>query len=389
MTSPYWTPAPKRGIIPLRPLDFGTILGKSFAMLRHNPSVLLGFGVCTQLIVGLLGLGLFALVFAGSISRAETLTPSDPDYDAIMAGTLGLSLGGGLLISMLSVAIGAAVQGVVAANLRIAVLGEKPKLSEVWQQVKPVFWRILGYTLLLGLAAGIAIVILAAIALGAGAGLGVAFDEIGVGVGIGIALGLALLLGFTIFAIWIGTKLLLVPTVLVVERCTIGEAMKRSWHLVRGRFWVAFGATALVGVIVGFAANAVSGVAQLFSMLLIPVLMPTGDPLEGSEVSPTSVITMLLVMLVPQLLVLVISAVGSIAQNTAAGLVYLDSRMRKEGLDQALGSYVEHMAVGWSREHLGDPYVVPRFATLHAPAAQAQMLAQTQVQAPYGYPGQM
>ena len=295
-----------------------------------------------------------------------------------MAGTLGLSLGAGLLISMLSIAIGAAVQGVVAANLRIAVLGEKPKLSEVWQQVKPVFWRILGYTLMIGLAAGIAIVVLAAIALGAGAGLGVAFDEVGVGVGVGIALGLALLLGFTLFVIWIGTKLLLVPTVLVIERCTIGEAMKRSWHLVRGRFWVAFGATALVGVIIGFAANAVSGVAQLFAMLLIPVLMPTGDPLEGSEVSPSSVITMLLLMLVPQLLVLVISAVGSIAQNTAAGLVYLDSRMRKEGLDQALGSFVEHLAVGWSREQLGDPYVVPQFAPPHIPAAQAQ----TQMQAP-------
>ena len=78
MSSPHWTPAPKRGIIPLRPLDFGTILGKSFAMLRHNPSVLLGFGVCTQLVVGLLGLGLFALIFAGNISRLETLTPSDP-----------------------------------------------------------------------------------------------------------------------------------------------------------------------------------------------------------------------------------------------------------------------------------------------------------------------
>lgn len=381
MTSPHWTPAPKRGIVPLRPLDFGTILGKSFAMLRHNPSVLLGFGVCTQLVVGLLSFGLFAIIFAGSFGRIETLTPSDPDYDAIMAGTVGLSLGGGLLIGMLSIAIGAAVQGVVAANLRIAVLGEKPKLSVVWRQVKPAFWRILGYTLLLGLAAGIAIVILAAIAIGAGAGLGIGFDEIGVGVGAGIVLALLLLLGFVFVTIWIGTKLLLVPTVLVIERCTIGEAMKRSWHLVRGRFWVAFGATALVGLIVGFAANAVSGVAQLFSMLLVPVLMPTGDPLEGSEFSPTGVITMLLVMLLPQLLVLVISAVGSIAQNTAAGLVYLDSRMRKEGLDQALGSYVEHLAVGWTHEQLGDPYVVPRFSMPQPYAPQAQPS--------YGYPGQM
>ena len=71
MTSPHWTPAPKRGIVPLRPLDFGTILGKSFAMLRHNPSVLLGFGVCTQLVVGLLSFGLFAIIFAGSFGRIE------------------------------------------------------------------------------------------------------------------------------------------------------------------------------------------------------------------------------------------------------------------------------------------------------------------------------
>ena len=46
MTSyPQWTPASRPGIIPLHPLTFGTILGRSFAALRHNPKVLLGFGL--------------------------------------------------------------------------------------------------------------------------------------------------------------------------------------------------------------------------------------------------------------------------------------------------------------------------------------------------------
>ena len=42
---PAWTPASRPGIIPLHPLTFGTILGRSFAALRQNPRVLLGFAL--------------------------------------------------------------------------------------------------------------------------------------------------------------------------------------------------------------------------------------------------------------------------------------------------------------------------------------------------------
>lgn len=356
MSSPHWTPAPKRGIVPLHPLDFGTILGKSFAMLRHNPAVLMGFAVCVQLLVGLLTLGLFALIFATSLSRIDTLSPSDPDFDAIMAGTVAISIGGGLLLSLLSLAAGAAVQGVVAANLRAAVLGERPKLAEVWRHVKPAFWRIAGYTLLIGVAAGIVIAIILVMAVVFTVALGTAIE--GPGIAVGVSFGILLLLGFAVAATWIGTKLLLVPTVLVIERCTIAQAVRRSFSLVRGRFWVALGATLLVGLIIGFAANAVSGVTQLFAMLLVPVLMPTGDPFEGNDFSPSTVLFIVLTLVLPQLLVLAISAVGSIAQNTAAGLIYVDSRMRKEGLDQSLSSYVEHRAVGWEASQLWDPYTV-------------------------------
>ena len=39
MSGQTWTPAPKRGIIPLHPMTFGMLLGKSFAALRHNPKI--------------------------------------------------------------------------------------------------------------------------------------------------------------------------------------------------------------------------------------------------------------------------------------------------------------------------------------------------------------
>ena len=70
---PAWTPASRPGIIPLRPLTFGTILGRSFAALRQNPRVLLGFALCVQTaayILVLLGVGAVALA---SFTRLDTL----------------------------------------------------------------------------------------------------------------------------------------------------------------------------------------------------------------------------------------------------------------------------------------------------------------------------
>ena len=42
---PAWTPASRAGIVPLHPYGFGTILGRSFVALRHNPRVLLGLSL--------------------------------------------------------------------------------------------------------------------------------------------------------------------------------------------------------------------------------------------------------------------------------------------------------------------------------------------------------
>ena len=50
-TTPGWTPPPKPGLIPLRPLDLGTLLGASFRTLRRNPRPTFGMALLVQGIV--------------------------------------------------------------------------------------------------------------------------------------------------------------------------------------------------------------------------------------------------------------------------------------------------------------------------------------------------
>ncbi|MBS1674188.1 MAG: hypothetical protein JSS74_09515, partial [Actinobacteria bacterium] len=73
MTQQTWTPAPKPGLIPLRPLGFGTVLGKSFAALRHNPKVLFGFAVVVQLLVMVVVLAVIGGVAFATLSRLDTV----------------------------------------------------------------------------------------------------------------------------------------------------------------------------------------------------------------------------------------------------------------------------------------------------------------------------
>ncbi|MCG3056838.1 hypothetical protein KZ287_32240, partial [Escherichia coli] len=68
-------------------------------------------------------------------------------------------------------------------------------------------------------------------------GLGGSAEAIG---GI-VILVLVLLLAIVPLTVWLTTKLLLVPSILVLERAKFRDALVRSWRLTRGRFWIAWG----------------------------------------------------------------------------------------------------------------------------------------------------
>ena len=359
MSGQTWTPAPKKGIIPLHPLTFGMLLGKAFAALRHNPKVLFGFAVVIQLIVVLATAGVMGVVLFTSFARLETVPAGSPDFDAVLAGTIAVNIVAGLAVGLASIAFTAVMQGVVAAEVGYAATGVKASLRMLWRQMAPAFWRLAGFAALAVIAVfGLLAIVAGVIAAFIAGGLSGSPELIGLLVLIVVLFGLACIP----LVVWLSTKLLLVPSILVLEHARFREALVRSWRLTRGRFWVAWGVTFLISAIMGLAMQVVGIPVSLVSSLLGSVVAPTG----ASE--PTAVIGFVFALVAPQILLLVLQAITLVVQSTGAALVYLDCRMRYEGLDQTLIAHVERRELGTPDDQLGDPYAVdPTRAVSSAP----------------------
>ncbi len=348
MSGQTWTPAPKKSAIPLHPMTFGMILGRSFSALRHNPKVLFGFAVAVQFGITAIAVIVIVLVAGFSAARIASVPAGSPDQGPIIAGTVAISIVVGIVLTLASVAFTSIVQGLVAADVSFAALGRKAPLRSLWSRVRPAFWRLFGYALLQGVAVLLWMLAVAAAAIAIMAGN----DFSGGSIGLAVGLVVLLVLASIPLVVWLGTKLLVVPAALVLERATLGTALVRSWRLIRGRFWPALGVMFLIGAIMGLAAQVVSVPGSIISGVLGGVVAPSGSPDESE------VIAVLTLTILPQILVLAVQAITLVVQGTGATLIYLDSRMRYEGLDQTLIRFVEHSAHGASDAELGDPYAV-------------------------------
>ena len=335
---PAWTPASRPGIIPLRPLTFGTVLGRSFAALRQNPRVLLGFALCVQTaayLIVLLGVGVVALA---SFVRLDTLRPGTEEFDTVMAGSIALTAIAGIVLGLAAGALGVIVQGVVVSEVAHAAVAEKLTLRGLWQRVKPVAWRLIGYSLLLTLAVSVLIAIVAAAIIAVGvAALPVA-----------VALTILVVLAAIPITLWLTTKLLLVPAAIILEQATIRGGIVRSWTLIRGRFWPALGVIVLISLVFGGLAQVVSIPFSLLSTGLTTIITPTGDP------EPTAIIGIFVAVVLTQVVTLLIQSVAVVVQATATAIIYIDCRMRREGLDIDLLTYIERRDAG--AVGLADPY---------------------------------
>ena len=355
---PSWTPAPRPGIIPLQPLTFGTILGRSFSALRHNPKVLLGFAMVVQTVAYLVvTIAISGIAFA-SFSRLDTVPAGTDEWDAVLTGSITLTALSGLVLGLLAGAVGVLVQAVVISDVLHAAVAEKMTLRMLWQRVRPVAWRLIGYTILLSLAIGVIVIIVGGLI----AVLAVAVPAAAV------ILGILVILAAIPLSLWLAVKLLLVPAVLIVEHTSLGAALGRSWRLSRGRFWVVLGILVLVSLVFGAVAQVVSIPFSFLASALTTVIAPTGDE------SAAAIIGIVATLGLTQIVTLLIQSVAVIVQSTAAGLVYIDCRMRHEGLDLDLLEYVDRRDAGAT--DLPDPYVVhvgraaqPRWPTAYGQPA--------------------
>jgi hypothetical protein len=372
---PAWTPASRPGIIPLHPLSFGVILGRSFSALRSNPRVLLGFALVVQTLAYLVMLAAIGGVAFASFTRLDTLQPGSDEYDAVFAGSTAITIIVGFVLSLAAGALSVIVQGIVVTEVAHAAVAEKLSLGALWRQVKPVAWRLIGYAVLVGL------VVVGAVAI-------VAFGVIMLGVAAGPAaflLAIPVLLASIPLTLWLTVKLLLVPAAIILEHASIGRAIARSWTLTRRRFWSTLGVIVLISLVFGFVAQAVTVPFSLLGSGLGTIVAPTGAPNE------TAVIGIIVAVILPQAISLLIQAVAVVVQSTATSIIYIDCRMRHEGLDLDLLTYVERRDAGATS--LPDPYLenigrtaVPRPAYGYpAPGYPAYGPAPTGPQ-PYGQP---
>jgi len=337
---PAWTPASRPGIVPLHPYGFGTILGRSFTALRHNPRVLLGFALVVQTVAYVILSAAVAGAAIASFSRLDTLREGSDDFNAVMAGSVALTAVVALVLGVAASGLSVLVQGVVVAEVAHAVVAEKPTLKVVWRRVRPVFWRLIGYAALTFAAALVVLAVLAAIVVP----LFLALAPVGVLVG--ILLGLACIPLY----LWLATKLFLVPSAIIVEGIGVRAGIARSWRLTRGRFWSTLGILVVISVGFSVVAQIISIPLSLGTSLFSTVIAPTGS------LEPGAIAGFIGVQLIGQAGILLVQCIALVVQSTSAVLVYVDARMRVEGLDHDLASYVEARDAGV--DDLPDPYLV-------------------------------
>jgi hypothetical protein len=164
-----------------------------------------------------------------------------------------------------------------------------------------------------------------------------------VGIILGVLGGLALIAAW----VWVFTRTSLVPSLIVLERLSIRRSIARSWSLTTGYFWRTFGVEFLVAAIV----NIVAQVVTTPLSILFGVAVSLVDPNAAIESYIPSAILYVLILFTA----LVLGAVAAVVQSATTALIYIDLRMRKEGLDLELARFVESASAAPGT--VPDPYL--------------------------------
>lgn len=316
---PWAPPPPKPGIVALRPLGVGEILDGAVAGMRANPKAMLGLSAAVAVLTQLVQVPVTWLLLRDTGGSGFALTPTpDPatgTVDTQLLVRLFATLGLTGLVTALAVLV---LTGVLTVVVSRAVLGERLSVGGAWQAARPRLPSLLGVTVALFLA--MSALLLAGLLPGlllAAAGANEAL------VALLVLLGVT---GSVVAAVHLYVSWALAPSVAVLERQGVRGALARSRALVRGAWWRTFGLLLLVAVIAGVVAQILS-VPFGFLAAGLSYLGSGGGEGDVYALGP-----------------LLVSALGSVVAATltwpfaAAGgvLVYVDRRMRREGLDAQL-----------------------------------------------------
>jgi hypothetical protein len=237
--------------------------------------------------------------------------PTPEDQFALLANTSIVSVLQ-VMVTLIAVLF---LTGVLTAVVSRAVLGETTTIGEAWQLARPRLLPLAGATVLVLLLE----IGLAAVAFGPAILLGV-LDAPAALVVLMVILGLV---GFSVLGVYLYVIFALAPTSVVLERQGVVAALRRSRTLVKGAWWRTAWLLFLIFVI-AYVISLVLALPFTVAGMITAYLAGDGEELKMFAALP-----------------LMVTGIGSILTSaitwpfTATGsvLVYVDRRIRREGLD--------------------------------------------------------
>ncbi|HVV10755.1 hypothetical protein [Amycolatopsis sp.] len=272
----------KPGVIPLRPLRVGEILDGAVATMRRYPGLVFGVSAVVAVISVALNFGADYWLFSG---QAEIKAPGAAatqqeqlDYLQQVFKQTFAQLGVALVISVLARTF---LSGFMTVVVGKAVLGRPVTLGEAWAELRPRLLGLFGVTVLFTI-------------------------MVAVGAAVFLIPGVLLYVLFSLAA-----------PALVLEQSKLGQALSRSRLLVWGNWWRVFGILLLTVI------------AQLIIGSVLQIPFNLQGSITGTDLTTESTGAQLL------------SGLGSIVAQTviapfvagATALLYIDQRMRREGMD--------------------------------------------------------
>lgn len=317
-----WAAAPRPGIIPLRPLGLGELLDGAFRAIRTNPRVMFGLSAAVVTVTALLQLALtwsfYAdlesfMVTSETASDVQTMNAALSD----LVGQLGVAFGAQTIAAVVTTIL----SGLLIISVSQSVLGRRASLGEVWSAARGQIVRLLVLSLTVML-----IVVSPLIPWAGLTAVALAQEQWALAGVVGLLGGVAAVVavGFLL------TKTVLATPALMLERAGIGTALRRAWNLTRGSFWRVLGIYLLTALLVSVVAGAIGGTTSVFLQII------ASDP-TGAVFTPTYLIGTTLAQIVATVLTTPFTA-------AVVALLYIDVRMRTEGLDLELARAADQPA---------------------------------------------
>ena len=319
----------KPGIIPLRPLSIGDIYQGAFAAIKTNARTMFGFTAALLGVVLVISIATnYAII---NLVLPNYLSPSSP-YAAVFTSLSGsFSQLGGTLLQVLATVL---LSGLIVVAVSRSVLGRVASSKEVWERTKSKFLPLIGLNIITSIISGLMMIIgivVFFVLLASTASTAKTDREFLQDLGVSLVGLLILMVISALVSSYLSIKFSVASPAMVLENLGVFAAIGRSWSLTRGNFWRLFGINILTAIITSMVAGIFVGIADALGAIFIVV--GSSSPEDVIASLNTTYILIMVMSTIAQLLILPFT-------SSVNALLYIDLRMRKEGLDVELRNAV-------------------------------------------------